>query len=98
MHLMNTIILALHKKPLIKTDPAIRSSIQLDHPTADALRVKLLVPRRIKRVREVHPLAIPADLNHLRPARQRLVWILRMRPVPRHSSHPPPAGPPWVER
>src|SRR5882762_5434410 len=76
--LVNTIIGALDEKLLVEIDATIRPGIELDHPTTHAVRIKLLVPGGVKRVGKIDALAVAADFNHLRAARQWLVWIFRM--------------------
>src|SRR5437867_6177940 len=79
VELVNTIIGALDEKILVETDATVGIGIEFDHPTADAVRIKLLVPRRVKRVGKINALAVAADFNHLWSAGQWLVLILRMR-------------------
>src|SRR5258706_4558761 len=58
---------------------ASRADIDLDHPAADAVRIELVIPGRVETVRELEALAVPADLDHLRTALQRLRGVARMR-------------------
>ena len=60
--------------------------VDLGHPAADAVRVELVVPRRVERVGEVDALAVAADLDHLRTAVQRLPRLAGMR---RAATMPP---------
>ena len=46
--------------------------INLRHPSADPVRIELLVPGAIERVGEVDPPPVAADFHHLRAAVQRL--------------------------
>src|SRR6266498_2458568 len=55
----------------VEVDPTLGLDVELDQPPVDALRVELLVPRRVQRVREVDAPAVPADLHHLGPAVER---------------------------
>src|SRR6266699_2060626 len=77
--LVNTIISALHEKLLVEIEATVGLGIEFDHPTADAVRIKLLVPGSVKRVGEIDARAVAADFNHLRSAGQWPVLILRMR-------------------
>src|SRR5271170_3712702 len=52
--------------------------IELHHPTANTLRIKLRVPRRIQRVREIDSAPIAAEFHHLRAAVQRRFGIFGM--------------------
>ena len=56
---------------------AATSSLAIQAPTP--VRVELLVPRAVQRVGEVDALAVPADLDHLRAAAERLVRPGRVR-------------------
>ena len=47
--------------------------VELGHPGADPVGVELIVPRPVQRVGEVDALAVAADLDHLRSARERHV-------------------------
>ena len=47
--------------------------VEFGHPRPDAVGVEDLVPRRVQRVGDIHPAAVPADLNHLRAAAKRQV-------------------------
>ena len=76
---MHSVIGALDEKVFVKGHAALRVGIKFHHPTANAVGIELLVPRRIKRVGEIYPFAIAADFHHLRPARERLSPFLRMR-------------------
>src|SRR4029453_7033805 len=77
--LMNTIIAALDKKVLVHGDSALRIGIKFNHPTAHAIRIKLLVPRGVKGVREINAFAIATPLPHFGATSQRLVRVFRMR-------------------
>src|SRR6266568_4641468 len=78
MDLVNTIICALDEKLPVEIDPTIGLGIDFDHPTANPIRIKLLVPRSVKRVGKIHTLAVAADFNHLRSPGKWLVRVLRM--------------------
>src|SRR5437660_2061720 len=76
---MNSVVVALQEKVFVKRDAAIASGIKFHHPTADAVGIELLVPRRIERVGEIDPFAVAAYLHHLRSACEWLIWFLRVR-------------------
>src|SRR5690349_5369424 len=76
---MNAIIVALDEKVFVERHAAIRTGIELHHPTAHAVGIKLFVPRRIKRISEIDSLAVAADLDHLRTTCERSIGLLRMR-------------------
>src|SRR6266404_1863112 len=78
MNLVNTIICALDEKLPVEIDPTIGLGIEFDHPTANPIRIKLLVPGSVKRVGKIHALAVAADFNHLRSPGEWLVRVLRM--------------------
>src|ERR1700704_6389733 len=65
-----------------------RTDVKLRQPSTDALRIELLVPRRIERVRHVHAPAVAADLDHLRSAVQRNIRARRMRRAPHDPAKP----------
>src|SRR5690606_15186884 len=58
---------------------AVGAGVQLGLPGADAVRVELVVPGAVEAVGDVDPLAVPADLDHLRAAGQRQVGAGRVR-------------------
>src|SRR4029453_3838886 len=91
-NLMNAIVFALNEKFFIDPAPAVATCIKLHHPTADAVGIKLLVPRSIKRVRKIDSLPVAADLHHLRAARERLIRFLRMRRAIHNSTNAHGAG------
>src|SRR5207245_11415274 len=68
----------LEKEVLIELDPALSVCIDLHHPTLYTIRIELLIPRRVERVRKVDALAIAADLDHLRTTVERLLGLLRV--------------------
>src|SRR5207245_8021859 len=74
-----------------------RLRIDLDHPALDPVRIELVVDRAVERVREVDPLAITADLDHLRPAVERPLacWVRGAR---YDAADPQPTGEPRLER
>src|SRR3954464_11891203 len=53
--------------------------IDLGDPGTDATGIELLVPGAVERVREVRTCAVPAPLDHLRPAAQRCIRLRGMR-------------------
>src|SRR5260370_42298052 len=85
------------EEPLVETDSARRGDVELGHPRTDPVGVELLVPRPVERVREVHALAVAADLDHLRAAEQRSVRPGRMRCPRDDAAAPHRAGLPWRE-
>ena len=76
---MNAIIVALDEKVFVKRHAAVGIGIELDHPTAHVIGIKLLVPCGIQRVGKIDSLPIAADFHHLRAARERLIRLLWMR-------------------
>src|SRR6202035_4295416 len=78
-NLMHPVVVALDEKILVKRHPAIAAGVKFHHPTADAVRIKLLVPRCIKRVGKIYSFAIAAYFHHLRSACERLIWFLWVR-------------------
>jgi hypothetical protein len=65
----------IHEKLGIKLDAPLRRNVQLNHPSADAVGIKLFVPRSVQGVCEVHATAIATDLDHLRAAVQGFAWL-----------------------
>src|SRR3954451_24702025 len=60
----------LQHKPLIKLEAAVGRRVELGHPALDALRIELLVPARVQRVRDVDARGVATHLDHLRSAGQ----------------------------
>src|SRR5262245_13914008 len=85
-NLMGTQPVELQEEFLIQLHPASRIRVNLYHPALYAIRIKLLVPRRIQRVGVVNALPVPADLHHLRPAVQCLLRFFRMCCAPDDSA------------
>ena len=63
--LVHAVILRLHEKIRVPTNAALRSHIELHHPASDARGVELFIPCGIKRISEIHALAVTAHLDHL---------------------------------
>src|SRR5215468_5882766 len=82
---MKTMVLRLYQEPRIKTQRSVSISIRLHHPSTYSIRVKLFVPRLVKRVGEIHPFTVPTQLHHLRTAIHWFSRTLRMR-RPLHDS------------
>ena len=53
--------------------------VKFGHPCPDAVGVDRVVPRRVQRVREVHPSTVAANLHHLRSTGQRQIGSRRVR-------------------
>src|SRR6266516_1631968 len=75
--------IAFDEEALVEADAAALADVQLGHPRADAVGVELLVPGAVQGIGEVHALAVPADLHHLRAAGQ---WLARAGGV-REAAH-----------
>src|SRR5262245_55548479 len=61
---------------LVQVDATVGANVSLYHRARHTTRVELIVPGRIQRISPVHPLAIAADLDRLRPATECLaVWV-----------------------
>src|SRR5437879_3932652 len=52
--------------------------VELHHPAVDSIGIELRVDGAVERVGEIHPFAVPADLDHLRAAAERAVLGARM--------------------
>src|ERR687891_1033941 len=71
-HLMRPVaVRPLDEELPVQLDAPVRLRIDLDHPALDPVRIELVVDDAVERVREVDPLAVTADLDHLRPAVER---------------------------
>src|SRR5207244_12735876 len=68
----------LDNELLIELHSTLCICIDLHHPTLYTIRIELLIPRRVERVREVAAPAIAADLDHLRTTVERLLGLLRV--------------------
>src|SRR5687768_1332383 len=69
-NLVRAVITKLYEEVGIGAQTAIGGRIQFGHPPLDAGGVELLIPRDIQRVGDIHPPAVAADLDHLRPTIQ----------------------------
>src|SRR5690606_32121872 len=61
----------LREEARVERHPPVLADVELRRPAHDALRVELLVPGRVERVREVDAPPVAADLHHLRAAVER---------------------------
>src|ERR1700755_262041 len=61
-----------HKVVVSEFEPAVCACMSHDLNARYAVGIELIVPCRIKRVRPVHALAVAADFDHLRAAREGL--------------------------
>src|SRR5687767_15187183 len=87
----------IDEEPGIEGDAAVRIGIELHHPTFQTLWIELRIDRAVERVREIHPPAVPADLDHLRPAVERPPGLGMARPR-YHSANSHFSGELRVER
>src|SRR5580704_12293048 len=72
----------LQEELRIEGDRPAVTDVELCHPASDAVRIKLIVPRAIERVREVDAAPVATDLDHLRTAGERSRRIAGMRRPP----------------
>src|SRR5215471_10095655 len=91
-HLMGPHRLELQEHFRIQLEAATRRGVELRHPSANAVRIKLLVPGAIERVRKVNAAAVAAQFYHLRAAVQRRIRPARMRLPPCDPAQPYRAG------
>src|SRR5258708_24631160 len=77
-HLVCTQLVELYKEFFIELHSALGAGIDLHHPTLYTIRIELIVPWRVERIRKVHALTVAADLDHLRTAVECLRGLLRM--------------------
>src|SRR5262245_34241025 len=98
MDLVRTHPVERHESCAIQLEAAVGTHISLREPAFDPVWIELLVPRAIQRVGHVDPLAVTADLDHLRRAVERLIGPRRMRRAPGDSSEPDRAGLDRIER
>src|SRR6188472_1057078 len=68
----------LKKEIRVERHAAIGPDINFGHPSPNAVRVELFIPRRVEAVGEVRAPAVATELHHLRPAVQWLVWLARV--------------------
>src|SRR5579883_3072182 len=94
--LMGPFVLKWNKEIRVKGHATGRVDINLGHPSAYALGIELRVNRRIERIRDIHPSAVAADLEHLRTAVERAA--LRMGRVGRDSTQPHRPRQPRLQR
>jgi hypothetical protein len=87
VHLVRPQPVELQQEVPRQLEAARSGDIRPHHPAADSLRIKLLIPRRVQRVRKVHSLSVPADLHHLGPAVQRFLGLAGVRRAPHDSTN-----------
>src|SRR3954447_22345763 len=63
-----------------------RLGIDLREPAFDSRRIELRVPRGVEPVREIDALAVAAPLDHLGPAVERTIDVLRVRGASLHPA------------
>src|SRR5439155_156367 len=97
-NLMNAIVAAFQEEIFVKRDAAVATGVQFHHPTVYAIGIELLVPRGIKRVREIDSFAVAAHFHHLGAASERLVWLLRMRRAIDNAANAHRSRLLWIER
>src|ERR1700681_2905600 len=78
MHLMGTPLAEIEEELAMEVDAPLRLPFHLHHPSTDAFRIELLIPRHVERVREIDTPTVAAHLDHLRSAVQRGLRIARM--------------------
>src|SRR5215813_6690437 len=81
----------------VELDAALGLGINLDHPTVEALGIKLRVDRAVERIGEVNAAAVAANLDHLRSAIERR-RAFGMRGARHDAADPQLAGQPRIER
>src|SRR6516162_2133659 len=62
----------------IEGNAAFGLCVELHHPAVDSIGIQLRIDAAIERVCEIHALAVPADLDHLRRAAERAVLGTRL--------------------
>src|SRR4051812_24916577 len=75
VQLVDAIIGALQKETWIESESTFRFGIELNHPTADSIGIKLLIPGRVKGVGEINATSVTAYFDHLRSAAKRFVRV-----------------------
>src|SRR5271155_1965539 len=78
MDLMAAQVSEFKEESWIERHAAFRLGIDFHHPAANAIWIKLRVPRSIERVGEIDAAPIAANFDHLRAAVQGRAGILRM--------------------
>src|SRR5690606_2740537 len=81
VHFVAAGVAEVDEEALVQRHAALGVAVDLDHPGLQ-LRVELVVPDRVERVRHVEPPAVHAELQHLRAA------VARALPVIRVADHP----------
>src|SRR5271154_2693937 len=75
------------KELRVELHAALRLGIDFHHPASNSVRIKLRVPWRIKRIREISTTPVPAQLHHLRAAIQRRRRIFGMCRAPHDATY-----------
>ena len=80
MHPTTAEVVAMREEARIDSHAAsVGVRVDARHPAADALGIEDVVPGGVERVSRIDAAAVPADLDHLRPAPQSQVWRRWMR-------------------
>jgi hypothetical protein len=72
--------------------------IELRRPGANAVGIEHLVPCPVKRIGDIDPLPVPAQLHHLRSASELYPWRRRVRLAAHNSAEAHRPGLPRVKR
>src|SRR5438128_3750603 len=75
VHPSPTEVVAVREEPRVDAHATgLDVRVNASHPSADAVRVEDVVPRRVERVGEIHAPAVAAYLHHLGRPRQPQLW------------------------
>src|SRR5262245_21875760 len=79
---------AVEEEIAIERDAAARIDVDFGHPSPNAIRIELRVPRCVEAVGDVDAFAVAADFDHLWSAVERLPWLARMRRAAGDAAEP----------
>src|SRR5690348_16955982 len=98
MNLVWTQLVELEQEIAIELKLTFCTDICLDHPSADTVRIELLIPSRVQRIRQVNATAITADFDHLGPTVKRLARLVWMGCTAYNPADLDRASELWVKR
>src|SRR5437773_6090633 len=64
-------LIRLHEELAVELEAAVLAGVKLCDPDLQAIRIELVVPCLVEPIRDIDPLAIAADLDHLRATVER---------------------------
>src|SRR5262245_49412423 len=79
---------AVEEEVVVEGHSSAGVDVDFGHPSPDAIRIDLAVPRRVEAVSDIDSFAVAADFDHLRSAVERLLRRTRMRHASGNATEP----------